>query len=85
MIGAALSVMLVGEMSDTIQLKVTGMTCSGCEAAVSRAVRQLPGVDAVNASHGAEQVGVTFDASRVTPAEIAERIAALGYEVHHTA
>jgi copper chaperone CopZ len=74
--------MLAGDMPDTIQLKVTGMTCAGCEAAVSRALQKLPGVDAVHASHAAAEVGVTFDASRVTPAEIAGRIAALGYEVH---
>ena len=75
--------MLQDGMSDTIRLKVTGMTCSGCEAAVSRALRQLPGVDDVNASHAAEQVSVTFAPSRVTLADIGERIAALGYVIGH--
>ena len=75
--------MLADAMSDIIQLKVTGMTCSGCEAAVARALRQLPGVDTVEASHRAEEVAVTFDASRVTPTDLAARISALGYTVHH--
>ena len=68
-------------MSDTLTLDVTGMTCSGCEAAVGRALQQLPGVDAVDASHAAHTVGVTFDPARVSRTQITERIAALGYTV----
>jgi copper chaperone CopZ len=68
-------------MSDTLTLDVTGMTCSGCEAAVGRALRQLPGVDAVDASHTAHTVAVKFDPALVTRAQITERIAALGYTV----
>jgi copper chaperone len=53
-------------MSETIQLTVTGMTCGGCENAVSKALRTLDGVEDVSASHAANLVGVTYDAGKVT-------------------
>ncbi len=68
-------------MATTVQLTVTGMTCGGCENAVTRAVGQLPGVQAVTASHGANRVEVTFDPARLTEATVRERIVALGYAV----
>ena len=69
------------DMSQTLQLTVTGMTCGGCENAVKRALRQVQGVEDVTASHEAGQVGVTFDASRVTPGMLKARVEALGYSV----
>ena len=68
-------------MPDTLRLHVTGMTCSGCEGAVTRALTRLPGVDAVTASHANETVEVTFDPDRVTRPQIEGRIDALGYRV----
>ena len=38
-------------MMETITLKVTGMTCGGCENAVKRALARLEGVGDVTASH----------------------------------
>jgi len=60
---------------------VTGMTCGGCENAVTRAVRQIEGVEEVTASHADNQVAVTFDAGRVNAGMIRERITTLGYTV----
>jgi copper chaperone CopZ len=57
------------------------MTCGGCEHAVKRALQQIDGVEKVTASHSANRVGVTFDAAKVTPGLLKERIEALGYEV----
>jgi copper chaperone CopZ len=68
-------------MPETIQLTVTGMTCGGCEAAVGRALGQLPGVSTVSASHREARVEVTFDPDRVDAAQIRARIADLGYSV----
>jgi copper chaperone len=68
-------------MMETLTLKVTGMTCGGCENAVTRALARLEGVSAVTASHVEQRVAVTFDAALVSPAEIAARIAAIGYTV----
>jgi copper chaperone CopZ len=68
-------------MAETIQLAVTGMTCGGCERAVTRALQQLPGVQAVEASHQDERVRVTYDAAQVDEAALRARIEAAGYQV----
>ena len=66
---------------ETVTLRVTGMTCGGCENAVKRALGRLEGVNAVTASHVEEKVGVSFDPATVTPDEITARISAIGYTV----
>lgn len=68
-------------MATHVQLKVTGMTCGGCENAVKRSLKMLDGVQDVSASHTAHSVGITFDDTKVTPAVITERIESLGYHV----
>lgn len=68
-------------MTQTLNLRVTGMTCNGCENAVKRAVGQLPGVQAVQASHAGGTVDVTYDDQSVTREAIAEKIRRLGYGV----
>ena len=68
-------------VSETVQLTVTGMTCGGCEAAVTRALAQIDGVEDVSASHAANAVGVIYDPEKVTRAMLRERIEELGYAV----
>ena len=68
-------------MSQTIRLRVTGMTCGGCENAVKRSLHLVEGVEGVTASYKANLVGVEFDAVKVTPTEIEEKIETLGYKV----
>ena len=66
-------------MTHTVTLTVTGMTCGGCENAVTRALGRLPGVERVSASHTAREVTVTFDGAAVSLSRIREGVAALGY------
>ncbi len=68
-------------MSQTLHLTVTGMTCGGCENAVTRALQQLEGVQEVTASHVSGLVGVTFDKAKVSPQVIRDRIETLGYGI----
>jgi copper chaperone len=68
-------------MIETLQLKVTGMTCGGCEKAVQNALTQIDGVEDVSASSAANLVGITYDPAKVTRAMVKERIEALGYDV----
>lgn len=53
-------------------LKVSGMTCAGCEAAVRMAARSIDGVTAVTVSYAKGNAEVTFDPSKTTPAAIAK-------------
>ncbi len=68
-------------MSDRLRLVVTGMTCGGCENAVTRALLNTSGVESVVASHRDKYVEVTFEPDRVLPAALRETIEALGYTV----
>jgi len=52
-------------------LKVTGMTCAGCEAAVRMAARSVDGVTDVKVSYAKGTAEVTFDPSKTTPSAIA--------------
>ncbi len=45
-------------------LKVSGMTCAGCEAAVKIAARSIDGVKDVKASYAKENAEVTYDPSK---------------------
>jgi copper chaperone CopZ len=65
----------------TITLRVTGMTCGGCENAVKRAVGRLPGVASVEASHLEQRVVVTVDEAQTGPDAVRARIETLGYQV----
>ena len=55
-------------------LKVSGMTCAGCEAAVRMAARSVDGVTDVKASYAKGNAEVTFDPSKTNPAAIAKVI-----------
>jgi copper chaperone CopZ len=61
----------------TIQVKVSGMSCQHCVAAVDKAVRAVPGVTdaAVDLAGGTVRVSGTVDRQQVV-----EAIKAAGYE-----
>ena len=68
-------------MSENLTLTVTGMTCGGCERAVTGTLLQADGVTAARASHQEKRVDVTFDPTRVDPDTLKRTIEELGYTV----
>ncbi len=56
-------------------VQVTGMTCSGCEAAVKIAAKQIDGVTGASASHAKGTAEVTYDSAKTSPEAIAKAIA----------
>ena len=68
-------------MAETLKLRVTGMTCGGCENAVRLSLTQLKGVQEVTASHKQNSVDITYDRAQVSVAKIKQAIADLGYQV----
>lgn len=66
-------------MAQPLTLTVTGMTCGGCESAVTRALSTMEGVRDVTASHTTNSVTLKYDPALATPERIAERIEKLGY------
>jgi copper chaperone CopZ len=57
-------------------LKIAGMTCAGCEAAVKIAAKSVNGVTDVKASYDEANADVTYDPSKTTPEAIAKVITA---------
>lgn len=53
-------------------LKITGMTCGGCEGAVKVAAKKVDGVKAVTASHKTGTAEVTYDPQKTSPEAIAK-------------
>jgi copper chaperone len=66
---------------ETLELKVTGMSCGGCENTVRRAVSSVAGVASVTASHKENRVTVDYDATKADRGAIAEAIRRAGYTV----
>jgi copper chaperone CopZ len=66
-------------MANTLDLKVTGMTCGNCENAVKRTLMKLDGVESVNASHTENRVVTSYDPARVAPDAMRRAIESLGY------
>lgn len=66
---------------EQLQLKVSGMDCTGCEQRIERALGNLEGVVRSQASHQAGEVRVVFDEHKTRLDEIRACIARAGYEV----
>ncbi len=63
------------ETTKVSSMKVTGMTCSGCEAAVKIAAKQIDGVTGASASYAKGTADVTYDPAKTSPEAIAKAIA----------
>ncbi len=68
-------------MAEQLILGVTGMTCGGCENAITRALSGLEGVSQVKASHRDSRVTLVYDAAVVDRDAIVKRIEAAGYQL----
>jgi len=66
---------------DHLTLTVKGMSCGGCENAVTRAVSLVEGVSNVTASHRDERVTLDYDPAKATREAIEQAINRAGYRV----
>ncbi|RMH65474.1 MAG: heavy-metal-associated domain-containing protein [Calditrichaeota bacterium] len=64
-----------------ITLKVTGMTCGGCEKAVEEAAMSVEGVQSANASHADDSATIVYDAESTDPMFITMAINETHYKV----
>lgn len=63
------------EATKVCTIKVMGMTCSGCEAAVKLAAKQVTGVTDAKASYAKGTAEVTYDPAKTGSDAIAKAIA----------
>ena len=61
-------------------IKITGMSCNGCENRVQNALKNIGGIEEVEADHATGIVKVTAK-SEVSEDAIKEKITDLGFEV----
>jgi copper chaperone CopZ len=61
-------------VTQACMLKVSGMTCAGCEAAVRMAAKSVDGVKTVKVSYEKGNAELTYDPAKTTPDAIAKVI-----------
>lgn len=65
----------------TVNIKVQGMTCTGCEQTIVRELESKQGVQAAEASHTDSIAKITYDKSKLTQKDLAQVIESTGYRV----
>jgi copper chaperone CopZ len=66
---------------EQLELTVRGMTCTGCEQRIAKALARLDGVVRSTANHQTGQVCVVFDAARTSERAVRSTVEQAGYEV----
>lgn len=66
-------------MAENITVQVAGMSCSGCEQRLGKALGRLDGVREVRADHRTGRVQVRFDPAVTDRGVLAEQVATAGY------
>lgn len=62
-----------------LSLKITGMSCAACSAAVERAIKRLDGVQAVTVNLLSEKAAVTFDSNVMGMEQIKKAVEKAGF------
>ena len=66
---------------ETITLNVSGMTCGGCVASVTRVLKAMPGVAEVAVTLTPGAAKISFDPARTDAAKLGAAIEDAGYDV----
>jgi len=67
-------------MSQQTTIKVEGMSCGHCEAAVAKALKTIPGVIDATASHQENNVVITHERD-LNPDAVKQKVTEAGYRV----
>jgi len=65
----------------TVNIAVEGMTCEGCEKAITNSIMALDGINHTKVSHVEGNAVVEFDSAKTSLNEIKEAIIGTGYKV----
>lgn len=66
---------------ENLTIKIEGMSCNHCKAAVEQALKTLPGVESAQVDLKAGTAEVVFDANKVDEVQLKNAITEAGYEV----
>ena len=64
---------------EAAKIKVSGMTCQGCVKSVTRVLKAVPGVDAVEVSLERGEADVQYDAARTGVPALRKAVEDAGY------
>jgi copper chaperone CopZ len=64
----------------TVTIPIDGVGCASCTLAVRRALQKLDGVRAIGPGPARNEAAVTYDPSRVGPAEMVRAIESAGFK-----
>ncbi len=62
-------------------IKISGMSCGHCQAAVEKAIKSLTGIIKVDVSLHEGEAGVSFDESKISLKDIKASVEEAGYAV----
>lgn len=71
----------VPEVIKTVEFKIDGMTCTGCENTVQNSVGNIKGVKTVKADYQAGNAIITYDSASVSIDTMKQTILDKGYEI----
>lgn len=66
---------------EQLTLHVTGMTCTGCEQRIQKALGRLEGIQRSRADYQRAEVRVVFDPARTTEQAVRACIEQVGYDL----
>ena len=66
---------------ERVEISVLGMTCMGCSREVSMALKKLDGCSNTEVSHKTGKAVVTFDAKKISRAQVEAAITASGFKL----
>ncbi|MBP2654801.1 MAG: heavy metal translocating P-type ATPase [Firmicutes bacterium] len=70
-----------GNNTNSINIKIAGMSCVACAARIEKGLAQLAGVNKAVVNFAAEQANVTYEPAQVNLKDIATKVEDLGYQI----
>jgi copper chaperone CopZ len=64
-----------------IELKISGMACAGCSAAVERALSRLDGVNSARVDLGRKTAYIDYNPAKLTEQDFKRAVEMAGYKV----
>lgn len=62
-------------------IQITGMTCAACSSRIERGLNKMDGVEQATVNLALEKSAITYDASKISEADLEKKIEDLGYGV----